>query len=304
MSSKLGKSLMHTIEGGKSKEAKDEKVVEDAFTEADSSFDIVDTGKEEPTLGEVSTGLHESTLDESIETVSRKPEKVKKPKKPSNNKTGGIILGAAMLVSIVAIGIAVFSLFTQRASHSETVATYSSIEEAIGSLTTKTDEMTVDLSGAKKNIQSNQEKIALVEGVRLDVNAVQDAIQDLKKEMASLNSKLDKNTQGIDENKNSINKLSKDVESISNRPAPKVQSSKIAPAKKRVSYDPSMLEDATLASIDQWGTQSYVMLRNTSGEWIPLTSGDYYKGWRFIGSDGNEASFKRGSKTRRLVIQE
>ena len=143
-----------------------------------------------------------------------------------------------------------------------------------------------------------------IDAIRKDIQELQATISAMRGELNGFKGSLEDNSASIDSHQKQIDELSDQIKKLNARAAsaPKKVVQK-APVKK-VNTDPSLIEGAYVASIDLWGTQPYVMLREENGSWVPLTMGDYYKGWRLEGAIGSEAVFQNGSKTKRLTIKE
>ena len=133
---------------------------------------------------------------------------------------------------------------------------------------------------------------------------MQETISGLRSELDGFKGDLVNQGTSIEKHQKEIEELGEQIKKLNARAAivPKkvVQRTPV----KKANTDPSLIEGAYVASIDLWGTQPYVMLREENGSWVPLTMGDYYKGWRLEGAIGSEAVFQKGSKTKRLTIKE
>lgn len=305
--SKLGQSLMRTIDGGKSKdESLSDMPVDDAFDQAEmngsvselNASDADSFSAKEPHIGEVEE-IHSSGEQEKPHNV--KPQKVKAPKQ---KKTGSFIGVIALLVSVSAAGIAGYSVINQKAGQTAAMNSVDSLDAAIGTLNKRTDELTAELAGTHKGVQSNSDRLVSIDAIRKDIQELQGTISAMRGELNGFKGSLEDNSASIDSHQKQIDELSDQIKKLNARAAsaPKKVVQK-APVKK-VNTDPSLIEGAYVASIDLWGTQPYVMLREENGSWVPLTMGDYYKGWRLEGAIGSEAVFQNGSKTKRLTIKE
>lgn len=303
--SKLGQSLMRTIDGGKVKEDSTlDNVVDDAFEQASKNdsgpiLEIEQPGVSEPQIGDTDEIL---TTGEPIESpVKVKPEKVK----PIKQKKGGGFIGVvALLLSLVALGLAGFSVVTQKAGQMAVRKDMESLDSAIGSLNSKADDLTVNLADTQKEVQSNTDRLVSLDGIRKDIQSLQTTVSLMRGDLDGVKGNLKSQGVSIEQRQKEINELSEQIKKLNARPAsvPKKVVQR-APVQKDDS-DPSLIEGAYVASIDLWGTQPYVMLRAEDGGWVPLTMGDYYKGWRLEGAIGAEALFKKGSKTKKLSIKE
>ena len=305
--SKLGQSLMRTIDGGKSKdESLSDMPVEDAFDQAEMNGSVSELNAsdgdsfsaKEPHIGEVEE-IHSSGEQEKL--INAKPKKIK----TSTQKKPGSFIGViALLVSVGAAGIAGYSVINQKAGHAEAMNSMESLDSAIGTLNTRTDELTAELAGTQKGVQSNSDSLVGVDGIGKNIQELQVTISAMRRELNAFKGSLEANSAYIDSHQKQIDELSDQIKKLNARAAsaPK-QIVKKAPM-KQVNTDNSLIEGAYVASIDLWGTQPYVMLREENGNWVPLTMGNYYKGWRLEGAIGSEAVFQKGSKTKRLIIKE
>lgn len=307
--SKLGQSLMRTIDGGKSNEGSSstDNVVDDAFEQASKNDTVQEFGEienevpiaEEPKIGEIEESL---SSGEPIEAPFRaKPEKVKTQKQ---KKSGGLFGVVALLLAFVALGVAGYSVISQKAGLMDAQKNAESLETAIGSLNSRTDELIADLADTQKDVLTNFDRLVAVDGIKEDIQSLQTTIVALRAELDGFKGDLVSQGTSIEKHQKEIEQLSEQIKKLNARAAstPK-QVVQRAPVKK-ANTDPSSIESAYVASIDLWGTQPYVMLREENGSWVPLTMGDYYKGWRLEGAIGSEAVFQKGSKTKRLTIKE
>ncbi|WP_444928298.1 hypothetical protein ACJJI4_24020 (plasmid) [Microbulbifer sp. TRSA002] len=298
---------MHTIEGGK---VKDESSIDtekkEAFEQAEmniGSAEFNDSGTEASSSNESLIG----GLDEIYSSGEKKPQLDKKPRKlkvSRKSKQGGVVNAIALLVSVGAVGVAGYSVINQKSGQEATLKNIESLDVAIGNLNTRTDDLTAELSGTKKSIQSNSDRLVSIGILQKDLQNLNTSLSSMRGELDGLKVKLESNSTSIGKQQQRVNELKDELKKVAVRAAsaPKRVVQK-APT-KNMSTDPSKIEGSYLASIDLWGTQKSVMLREVNGNWIPLTRGDYYKGWRLEGADGYEAIFKQGSKTKRLMIKE
>lgn len=305
--SKLGQSLMRTIDGGKSKgESLSDMPVDDAFDQAEmngsvselNASDADSFSAKEPHIGEVEE-IHSSGEQEKPHNV--KPQKVKAPKQ---KKTGSFIGVIALLVSVSAAGIAGYSVINQKAGQTAAMNSVDSLDAAIGTLNTRTDELTAELAGTQKGVQSNSDRLVSIDAIRKDIQELQATISAMRGELNGIKGSLEDNSASIDSHQKQIDELSDQIKKLNARAASAPKKVVQKEPVKKVNTDPSLIEGAYVASIDLWGTQPYVMLREENGSWVPLTMGDYYKGWRLEGAIGSEAVFQNGSKTKRLTIKE
>lgn len=304
--SKLGQSLMRTIDGGKAKgESAVETVINDAFEQAEMnihSTEFNDAGAEAYSSNEPHVDFDEiHSSGEPEPQIDKKPLNMKAPKK---RKTGGFMSAIALLVSIGALGVAGYAVISQKSGQQAALKSAESLDVAIGHLNTRADEITADLSGTKKSVQSNSDRLISIDGIRKDLQILNTTVSAMHSELDGLKGKLEANTTLIDKHQQQISELNGELKLLNARAAsaPKRVIQKAPVQQERT--DPSEIEGAYVASIDIWGTQLSVMLREINGNWIPLTTGDYYKGWRLEGADDFGAVFQQGTKTKRLTVKE
>lgn len=304
--SKLGQSLMRTIDGGKSKdESLSDMPVDDAFDQAEmngsvselNASDADSFSAKETRIGEVEE-IHSS--GEQQKPLNAKPKKVKAP---TQKKPGSFIGVIALLVSVGAAGIAGYSVINQKAGQAAAMNSMESLDSAIGTLNTRTDELTAELAGTQKGVQSNSDRLVSIDAIRKDIQELQATISAMRGELNGFKGSLEDNSASIDSHQKQIDELSDQIKKLNARAA-SAPKKVVQKAPEKVNTDPSLIEGVYVASIDLWGTQPYVMLREENGSWVPLTMGDYYKGWRLEGAIGSEAVFQNGSKTKRLTIKE
>ena len=305
--SKLGQSLLRTIDGGKSKdETLSDMPIDDAFDQAEMNGSVSELNASdadsfsamEPHIGEVEE-FHSS--GEQEKPLNDKPKKVKVP---TQKKPGSFIGVIALLVSVGAAGIAGYSVINQKADQAEAVNSMESLDSAIGTLNTRTDELTAELAGTQKSVQSNSDYLDIIKGNSAEIKALQTIVSSMRIELNDFKGSLETNNNAIDLHQKQLDELSDQIKKLNSRivspPKKIVQKEPV----KQEANDPISIEGAYIAAIDLWGTQPYVMLREESGNWVPLTLGDYYKGWKLENALGSEAIFQNGSKTKRLTIKE
>lgn len=314
--SKLGQSLMRTIDGGKVKVKDDstlDNVVDDAFEQASKNDSGPVLEIEQPVVSEPQIGDTDEILStgEPIEAPIRaKPEKVK----PIKQKKGGGFIGVVtLLLSLIALGLAGFSVVSQKASQMAVRKDMESLDSAIGSLKSTVESMTAKFSDTQKEVQSNTSQIAELAGVNQEVKSLREDSIALIGKVDRMSGVLDSRDESMDKYQIRFNELEAQIKKLRERKAKAERKQKLARSQQQAANnkksqeevsDPSMLESAYLASIDTWGTQTSVMLREGDGGWIPMSVGDYYKGWRFQGAADGKAVFKNDFKTKELAIRE
>ena len=126
----------------------------------------------------------------------------------------------------------------------------------------------------------------------------------VQEELIDIRAGLENQQKVLSEHRSDIDLVSKDVKTLNERPPVRQVVREVRTTAPRTQLQSTTtLEGATLASIDMWGTQPYVVLRDNAGGWVPLQAGDTYRGWFLESASGSEAVFKAGTKTRRMSVE-
>lgn len=305
--SKLGQSLMRTIDGGKAKDdSTPNNVDNDAFEQARKNGPQY--------LNDEQPRASESLVDNTDEVItSGEPiaapirAKSEKDKYTNQKRGGGLISAGALLVALVALGMAGFAVMTQKAAQVAARNNFEDLDVAIGTLNSKVDDLTVGLAVTEKAAQSNTNKFSSIAVIRDDIQGLKTTTTVLSGKVDRTVSDLHSHGSSIDKFQERFNELENEIRKLKAKTAKSARVyDKVKPKtpEKKASTETSLLEGAYIASVDLWGTQTNVMLRSDDGSWVPLTVGDYYKGWRLEEAIGSETVFKKGSKTRKLRIKE
>ena len=244
--------------------------------------------------------VHQDVIEQEPEFVKPKPVKKLKDMK----QTGGKGLSAfAIALAVGAIGISGFSIKSQMDSQDLFSESMMSVNESIGTLTQESDERKSLVRQFDKTIKDNANKIKSIDNLRNEYSSLAQDISNFKSSFKDFQQSINgSHSRDVDDINEKLKKLDSMIQSLKNKPSTK---RRVAIKKlKAKPIDKTKLEGATLASLDSWGTKPYAMLRDQSGQWVALTKGDYYKGWRFSHASGDTAMFKKGSKSRDLVIEE
>ncbi len=268
---KLGDSLVQNIGGKKAKSPA-------------SEFD---------TLEEFD--LMSSELDEPIKMakVKAKKSKVNRTKKPIS------VIGLfAFMVASAALAGVYFNYASGGSFKKEITESLESNTSLVGNLTSRLDEMTAEAAKNKRVAEANRQEIAVLSEYKVRIEAVDETIASIKKDFAKLGGDINSHGVKIQENNERIKKIQ---DALKNRPKPtkKKTSTVVKPQTGKV----YQLEDATLVSIDTWGSAINAVLR-AEGVWVPVSIGEMYQGWRFVGSQNDQAHFVKGKKTIKLSIKE
>ena len=280
-------------------------------SKAESSKPQLDTKAESNKPGEQKKeSATETTAKKATDktVASRKIEKAPSSKKPvkspaiKNKPKRNYMGGSALALSILAVLAAGYSIVEQKQSQAVFTESLDVVTMDMGDLNLKSDELKVDLIKVQDKVQLNTNNIAKFETIQDYIADLDKQINDKLEEIEIIKGRMDRHDKTLEQHGNELKKLGIKIKKYTARRAPSKKAVKRVAAKK-VYDDPTKLKDAVVASIDTWGTQPSVMLRNDRGNWIPMSMGDYYKGWKLSGILGDEAIFKKGKKLRRLTIE-
>jgi hypothetical protein len=234
------------------------------------------------------------------------PEPVAKPKvKFEKVKSGRGPAYVAIAMSAIAIGVAGYSAWSQQGMQ---IALTEQIDSLKGytintrmiqdSIVKRQEQTTVSISKNTQSIQS-------ISDIRSDLLIYNAALEQMKGEVVTIRGSVAKGQTALGEQRTAIEILTDRVGFIEDEPVKKV-TRVITPKKTNVpnpKVDSSKIEGSSLASIDAWGSQINVMLRDENGNWIPLSQGDFYKGWQLVSVSDNKATFKEDKRILTLKIE-
>jgi hypothetical protein len=175
--------------------------------------------------------------------------------------------------------------------------------ESIFDLNLRNEEITKGLSDTRLSVQNNDARIATLGQVHSDIQVIRSALTGVQDELIDIRAGFDNQKKALDEHRSDIDLVSQEVKTLSERPPVRQVVREVRTAPQAKAQPAGTLEGATLASIDMWGSQRYVVLRDDAGAWVPLQAGDTYRGWFLQSASGNEAVFKAGTKTRRMAVE-
>jgi hypothetical protein len=232
-------------------------------------------------------------------STSEKPVKVPAVKQKSKRNYMG---GATLVLPIIAILAVGYLIVDQKQSQAVFQESLDVINTDMNDLSLKSDDLAVSIIKVQDKVQLNTNNIAKFDTIQDYIVDLDKQIENKLEEIDIIKGRMDRHDKTLEAHGNELKKLGIKIKKYSVRRAPTKKATKKV-AVKKVYDDPTKLKDAVVASIDSWGTQPYVMLRNDRGEWIPMAMGDYYKGWKLSGVMGDEAVFKKGRKIRKLAIE-
>lgn len=284
--SKISDSLLKTIQGS----SKEEDIVEndEAFAEADN-------------VASINQAVSSAEKAEPEIVASPEPD-IQSTKKSSTNKISTAFSVLAFLMAVIAGGMVGY-LYVHHLGFEVAISEdVNAVEGAIGDLTSRADKHVGEIAQLSNDVSAIQNTVADINAMRSEVGDLKDSLIEVQSTIEDLSKSMGDQQGHISEHGNAIETLQKDLKILKDRHAAK----KIVktPVVKKPIDDPTKIEGASVASIDLWGTEPYVVLREDDGGWVPLTMGDYYRGWRFAGATEHGAMFKRGGKKKTLQVEE
>lgn len=308
--SKISEALKMSIDSGKNNASPTEVIDvvhnnEEAGAENCDAFQRAVENAPEQLEAAVNDDSNSQTAKE--EGIPEKPVPIQKRKNTKSAKArrpGNYLASTALLVSIGAICVAGYASFGQSGIRAHVDQSLASIEEAVGGLTQRSDNQASQISQVQRASKSNTEKFASFGNLKADFVTLNAALNDIREQIVNTMTEMDLNSTDIKTIKQDVAELRDQLSKQKTRPVAKKRTlaKKLKP--KPVVVDKTRIEGSSLASLDTWGTQPYAVLRDEEGNWIPLTKGDYYKGWRFAGVSGDKAVFKKSGKVREIIIEE
>lgn len=285
--SRISQSLMTSINGGK--KASEEG---DPFSEAKVNGEDAPEATAKPTNPRIE--------------VDEQPVPVEIPVARNRNRkrsgVGILGVGSAIVLAVAGLSVSGYGFHQIQLLKQAQNETNGSVDAALGSLTTKTDNLFVDLKKASEGVAANSARLASlpeimrsVANVEARISGLNTTLDQLKPELATLKQELVGNTEDIAT-------IEKKIKALNEKPRV-VQKivRETAPVARR---EEQLLEGASVASIDVWGAQSSVVMQAADGRWIPLSTGDAFNGWRLSGVEGNRAVFRRGDKIKKVAVTE
>ena len=310
-SSKLGQTLVKIIDNENSTDPK-------KTTADDTPFEDAKKNSGHNELEDISDLIHLDGVDEEVDVKEEPvltqpvapPKKLKKEKiKPTRPKSNGKIIGIfSLIVSVAAVGIASYTAIAIKSEKNNAIASQEKTDEAIGQLNKTTTELSSDLSKTKRNVESVTAQKAQMAEFNKGMGLLKSDISLIKNEMNELKSRLEASDKSIKEQRSQVQAMQEQLETIRHRPVKTPVKSKKArtpiSSTRKTYLNSNYLEGASVASIDNWGSKQYVVLREQNGNWIPLKKRDYYKGWMLDQISSNQAVFRKNKQVRKLSVKE
>lgn len=298
--SKLSNSIVRSIEGGKpSPEPKPADNTDYAFEQAGNlSGSIHSQG-----VGVSADGETDLVADQKPSgSPQERPQRLKSsvmPSKPLRMAT------ACIAISIIALMLSSWALISLGWHKGQSQEEVASLDAAVGNLNARTDGLTADLAKVDKRVQDGVGQAEAIVLLRRDLDLMRNSVDGMRGELELVRTSLQTQDSAIKDQRSGIDQLTTEMSQLQTRFA-RTPSRAATPQPRRpvVPASTNEIEGAIMASIDLWGTQPYVMLREAGSSWVPLTIGDSYKGWKLKSVEDTEATFQKGSRTKQIKTLE
>ena len=256
--------------------------------------------------------LNENKQKKPVKEKSDEISEVKKPvvvttinqktPRPIMNKVFPIISSVALVTGIIAVVISVLTIKQVSNFRSETASVFEDIDKNIESLGLSQNESEANLNKLTQRTIINSKAIERFDTSKIakDIDVIHKAISNVDSQFqisqAAYEKKLDALNAEITSLKNEITQLNqvKKITAVKNiSVTAKPQKKKTRPAEV---IPQASLNGIEVVSIDQWGYESNVVLRNPITEQYQVVSqGDEFDGWLLIGFDQTNqiATFKK-----------
>ena len=306
--SKISDALLSTIENCNEKAAKMQPVHVDPFEQANQqSIPTLEqnTGNEKETDANRIQLEGEDAIDDIFTEVARENSRKARKRRPRTSnfkapikKGGGVISGIALALSIIAMGGSGYHMYSQGEAGQIIKNAIDQAEEKAGAFASVFQKFTDDFKLTKNEVQNNTNRVVILEQLAKKMDSFELTISSIQEEVQAANGNIEKNQRLLSTFESQLSDFSKVLNSRQKQKVSKrVVRKKV---QEIVKEDTNKIAGAKVTTIDQWGLESSVMLRDSHDGWIPLSTGDFYKGWRFIGVTEGEAYFTKGTKKRQL----
>ncbi len=261
----------------------------------DSKVDLIEGAKDSPLMD------NESSLEKNNTSP---PSKHRKPKSKIDHKRVGpiaIVLSTCLSVlAIVGIGA---NYYLQNVAEINRLNDNFDMAESVGLLNQQNDQFNSALTETQKTLLDNNTKVEALIELRPIVGKLSGNLKSLKEQLGDVRSLVDANATSLRSTEEKIDDLKGDINRyVTNRKTQKSSQYKRRKLSKKI---PSPnLGGAKLVSIDAWGSVPSVVLRDLSGNWMPLSVGDRIYGWQLLAAQKDEAIFQKGSSRIKVVIEE
>jgi DNA repair ATPase RecN len=284
MTSQLKKSLHATIAGSSGATPLD-------------PFSTGDKLSRDPLTVQESADENANSANESVH--DRLPEK-----KTAKKKVNIFAYILTIAISVALVAGAYFIVVAHNIQKSEIGVLSEGLSSTAAELSSQIDSIKSQLSEAISKVQANSQQADNIVSMKEMMSEIQSAITDIRSDVDNIRVSVNANSEAINDSQLEITALTSEIKKLKARPKPKktVTTTKQVPKPEKINQNE--IGGSSIGSIDTWGAETYVMMRNSDGSWNPIAVGDTLHGWRLTSVQDIEAVFVKGSKTRRLTVQE
>lgn len=273
----------------------------DPFLEANANSELEHL---EEAYQEVKVGA-DLPEDVAVAESSEIPEQIQSVKaKHKKAGTGRGVTFTAMGLSLVAIASSSYSVWSQESIRGAISEQITSVETYATDLRILTEAMTLQVSANTGAIAENSTQAKSLTDLRGDMMIYNSVLDQMKSDVLSMRGSVVQGQELIGSQRSALDALTGRVSSLESKPIPKTAKVyRTTTPVQKAKVDTTTIGGASLASIDAWGSQTNVMLRDENGGWVSLLEGDFYKGWQLISARGNKAEFKNGKQNRSIRLE-
>lgn len=287
--SRLGESLLTSIQGGQG-------VPEDDPFERTKATTIDESNME-----------HVIVADDA-ESISSRPEKLR-PKSGSSKRNPLMLVGL-----VIALAMSGYSIFTMKGFITTQQKHTAELKDNIVEQGTRIEGLQSTDSILGKKVDDHADAMENNVATKADIEFLSNKILALTKEIDSVKSNLNAISSQIGSQETELKtkeqyykKLETQVQGLNTKVTTqqKVIQERVNPQVQRPVYrDSSIIEGAKVVSIDRWGTNPFVMLRDINNNWISVAVGDTYEGWRLDAVLDGRAIFKKQGESLTVSVED
>tara|TARA_R110001592_G_scaffold316364_1_gene592792 strand:+ start:30751 stop:31722 length:972 start_codon:yes stop_codon:yes gene_type:complete len=228
-------------------------------------------------------------------------------------RVGGKRATLAVLLSLLAVSGSAYIGYNQFLQSNNITQENEDAFKLIGSLSEDLNSNTLDLATLKS-------KSSIFEDALKGFTLIENELADQRAKIASLdstartqNKELEEALATIQQSQDHLDALKSSFQGLSQaqKDVVKIAEKKIAQARAASSpvrtepprpFIASTLGSAAVESMDSWGNNQYVVMRESNGSWTSVRRGSTYDGWIFTGATNEFAIFTRGDRTMKVKI--
>lgn len=227
-------------------------------------------------------------------------------------RVGGKRASFAMLLSLISVGGVGYVAYEQFMQSQNLSQEAEDVTTIVGSLSEDLNNNTlnlVKLQGRADALEKDVERITPLEKEMANQGEMIKAIDTASKNQFATNAELieslKQSQQRIVDLNEQYQNLSASQQQVAKLARQKAAAQPVTTATRSAPPAPvysTHIGSAVIESMDSWGHNQYVVLKEPSGEWVSLRRGSAYEGWMFSGATDEYALFKRGDRTMKVRV--